>query len=1354
MNRKYKLIQTSVYANSKTFRMKQKIKRGFKRYNKHLVIFLFLISMLMSSLLSTNSNTIINSDSNLTIKTQGDDYSDELEFEPYDSRESLEEWYDGMETFYFDTIGDAPSILIAGTGTILETYADHSNILRMTGASGEAIHYLKESISGNYDVELWMAYGSNTNAPGIDIRNSAGTLKYQIYFKNNAFAVPKIMIYDNYYSNEHSCGTVAPNTWYHVRFRSLNGNIAVFINGGYGAGMGASPNADVYSIHMKQNNNYLYIDALAYTGSTSKTQIQNIAYTVGSNSAPIDEDKFVSMRSSLMDENPSETNNYRTSLISDKVITDAYIDPNRLLRLEGTDDTDNKYKVMQFYLDDLNETGAYANITDNDYEDDYSEAMINGTRVLDDFSSTDQVDTDYAFDSEDFNTINGSKHSDGDLEGLDNDCTIVNSTDSGNYPGTYSFTDDVIGGDPAGWSIDETGGTINVISDLGGHNKIVELNDINADSISVSNSFDNQESETIEFWIRGDSFSTTKDFSVDLKDSSTIFARIRTQSSQLQYITRSSVWTNFKAVNNDQWYHIKWEFDTITDKHSIYVDGVLFVSEQDSWSISNEIDTLVFGTGSADSLYFSYVDAVGYSWDENYDIGDNLNSLVSTIDLDNAVNIDTELLYNEELTLLYSYNSSNYQDVNLSVYNFDLNQWDLVNNSNVNELYLNEYALNSSYYNATFDVLIRFFGENSTEFDMWVDALYINRLGNFMELNFTLTSILTLPEDAYNFSLNIEYSLDTSQYVNISLYNYDLLSWFNISNNPLNYEFNSSFLSVSNSVNIMFYSYNLSTDFTLTLDSFTINWSFYTNNYENQSIIARIDSFDDAGMLINMYYISVDFNNTQGKISWEAWYRESALVPRWSQTPTNPIFNFDDYVPSGTVITDLQINIHVHLTYYQGRKYLHIRTDVCVNNYLDMSYQYDKIIDAGDSDFYFTQERILVRYIDYFNYNDYRETVTNIYGDDVTTDYVYNNLRGYRTLKLNSTDYKFNFLSCGFFKSDLDISPPDDESWEDPNPPLPDPDDPPPRPTQPYDHYWELDVFWWTDAYTDTFIIGTDDDPYLDSWEVDFEYIEMEAIKVPYAYEPEAIRHLRSSDFPSATYRVKFGSLGSVKFDFSWLRNMVKEVANTFIDVINTILLWFQMVVFGVIWVICLIATWLFLWIFVSFWNYIGAWGWEGINWIGWYIVWALSRFIWLWEEIILPFVEWFLTDALPVLIVLFIELWAIIFAVILTVLAGEEIGSDFYYNTLNNARDMLTQVADFLLESITICIENIDAVMMAVVLYVLFLALCYGKYWYAKSQGNTERAEDLKSSFDAYLLPFRIAFNLYDRLKNSVPAA
>ena len=48
---------------------------------------------------------------------------------------------------------------------------------------------------------------------------------------------------------------------------------------------------------------------------------------------------------------------------------------------------------------------------------------------------------------------------------------------SGYYPGTYGFESDKIGSDPTGFTIYETGGTIEVIEELGDHRNVVDLYD-------------------------------------------------------------------------------------------------------------------------------------------------------------------------------------------------------------------------------------------------------------------------------------------------------------------------------------------------------------------------------------------------------------------------------------------------------------------------------------------------------------------------------------------------------------------------------------------------------------------------------------------------------------------------------------------------------------------------------------------------------------------------------------------------------------------------------------------------------------------------------------------------------------
>ena len=70
----------------------------------------------------------------------------------------------------------------------------------------------------------------------------------------------------------------------------------------------------------------------------------------------------------------------------------------------------------------------------------------------------------------------GTQNYESDL--IANPLTLLNfssSENSGVFASTYGFEGDEDGEDPSGWSITETGGTIDVISDYKSHFKIVEL---------------------------------------------------------------------------------------------------------------------------------------------------------------------------------------------------------------------------------------------------------------------------------------------------------------------------------------------------------------------------------------------------------------------------------------------------------------------------------------------------------------------------------------------------------------------------------------------------------------------------------------------------------------------------------------------------------------------------------------------------------------------------------------------------------------------------------------------------------------------------------------------------------------
>ena len=69
------------------------------------------------------------------------------------------------------------------------------------------------------------------------------------------------------------------------------------------------------------------------------------------------------------------------------------------------------------------------------------------------------------------------------------------------YHGTYDFDGDVIGSDPSGWTVVETGGTVNVISGLDGHKKVVECKRVD-NPANAYNNFDAQTTGTVEFYFR------------------------------------------------------------------------------------------------------------------------------------------------------------------------------------------------------------------------------------------------------------------------------------------------------------------------------------------------------------------------------------------------------------------------------------------------------------------------------------------------------------------------------------------------------------------------------------------------------------------------------------------------------------------------------------------------------------------------------------------------------------------------------------------------------------------------------------------------------------------------------------
>ena len=122
----------------------------------------------------------------------------------------------------------------------------------------------------------------------------------------------------------------------------------------------------------------------------------------------------------------------------------------------------------------------------------------------------------YIFDS----NTNHLKYID-NLKTSDQEITIITPENitytepmEGYYSATYGFENDEDGSIPDNWSVlHGTGGTCQVISELGGHKKVLEIYDnVNGDEMQVENYFTPQNSGSIEWWWRVSSTSAAVNF--------------------------------------------------------------------------------------------------------------------------------------------------------------------------------------------------------------------------------------------------------------------------------------------------------------------------------------------------------------------------------------------------------------------------------------------------------------------------------------------------------------------------------------------------------------------------------------------------------------------------------------------------------------------------------------------------------------------------------------------------------------------------------------------------------------------------------------------------------------------------
>lgn len=227
-----------------------------------------------------------------------------------------------------------------------------------------------------------------------------------------------------------------------------------------------------------------------------------------------------------------------------------------------------------------------------------------------------------------------------------NETIVITSPDgyyatfnAGYYRATFGFENDDNGADPEGWTLSEGTGTSCEVYDNAAwsHRKVLKLYDNSASNyvIAIQLFGANKYEETVEFYFRASdpTWSTIMvldDLGYNMK------VAIATAGDYLYYLSENDQWTaTDKAISADTWYRIRIDFDMsnwdqpppyqdyTTLAYNVYVDGVLEIQFSDWKYGTYAIGRFWTATADTSTGYTTYFDAIGYEWDDDYDVGDN-----------------------------------------------------------------------------------------------------------------------------------------------------------------------------------------------------------------------------------------------------------------------------------------------------------------------------------------------------------------------------------------------------------------------------------------------------------------------------------------------------------------------------------------------------------------------------------------------------------------------------------------------------------------------------------------------------------------------------------------------------------
>ncbi|MHA1271184.1 MAG: fibronectin type III domain-containing protein, partial [Candidatus Helarchaeota archaeon] len=205
------------------------------------------------------------------------------------------------------------------------------------------------------------------------------------------------------------------------------------------------------------------------------------------------------------------------------------------------------------------------------------------------------------------------------------------------YHGLFSFENDQEGSNPRNWTVFEAGNFtyVNVVNEKFLHRKVVEFFD-NSPSLNcgMQYNFNSRTNGTIEWWANGNSEnSPIGAFFIQLDNiNGSLPVQLLLDWSfgvnSLLYFNGLSYSPIISSPNfyRDTWHHFTLNFSTISDTFNLWVNGYYYGEYNFSTHVNN-ITSIIFRTGTPETSnnFYAYIDAVDFSWSDDYYLHRNLD---------------------------------------------------------------------------------------------------------------------------------------------------------------------------------------------------------------------------------------------------------------------------------------------------------------------------------------------------------------------------------------------------------------------------------------------------------------------------------------------------------------------------------------------------------------------------------------------------------------------------------------------------------------------------------------------------------------------------------------------------------